>query len=40
MKGYRQNKWITIFDPENKIKKALKNSKKNKDPLLQGVCLV
>ena len=42
MDGYRKNKWETIFDPENKIKKAFKNSKfkQNKDPLLQGVCLL
>ena len=40
MDGYRKDQWTTIFDPENKIKKAFKNSKNKKDPLLQGVCLI
>ena len=40
MGGYRQNKWETIYDPENKIKKAFKKTKQNKDLLLQGVCLI
>ena len=40
MDGYRKDQWTTIFDPENKIKKAFKNSKKKEDPLLQGVCLI
>ena len=41
MTGYQNDNWETIYDPINKIKKSFsKESKKNEDKLLQGVCLI
>ena len=39
VKGYNNNKWETLYDPENNIKKSFTNKYK-KDPLLQGKCLI
>ena len=39
MLGYNDNKWETLFDPENNIKKSF-TKKYKKDPLLQGKCLI